>query len=61
VLLAIGEAGAFPVVIRGEIAAPVSASFTDHPLEGAIRELVSTHTLIVMRRSPARRGSPRVA
>ena len=53
VLRAIGKAGAFPVVIRGELAAPVSASFTDHPLEGALRELVSTHALIVMRKEPS--------
>ena len=50
VLRAIGEAGAFPVVIRGELAAPVSVSLAKQPLESAIRELVGRHTLILTRK-----------
>lgn len=48
VLRAIGAAGAFPVLIRGEVDALVSASLVEQPLETAIRQLVGTHTLILI-------------
>jgi hypothetical protein len=52
VLRAIGRAGGFEVALRGTLAAPVSASFADRPLEDAIRGLVAGHSLVV-RRDPA--------
>jgi len=52
VLRAIGEAGAFDVVLRGELAEPVHQSFSNEPLEKAIRALVGRHSLIVIRGDP---------
>ena len=52
VLRAIGAAGGFDVVLRGELAEPVNQSFTSEPLEDAIRTLVGRHSLIVIRGDP---------
>jgi HEAT repeats len=49
VLRAIGAAGGFRVVVKGVLAEPVAASFTDQPLEDAIRELVGRRSLVVVR------------
>jgi hypothetical protein len=53
VLRAIGAAGAFEVVLRGELAELVTQSFTNQPLEGAIRQLVGAHFLVVHHDRPA--------
>jgi hypothetical protein len=52
VLRAIGAAGGFDVVLRGELAEPVNQSFTSEPLEDAIRTLVGRHSLIVIHGDP---------
>ena len=52
VLRAIGQAGAFEVVLRGAFAMPVSAAFADRPLEDAIRELAEGHSMIVRHGDP---------
>lgn len=55
VLLAIGEAGSFRVVLRGTFATPIRDMFADRPLEDAIRRLVEGHSLVILRddRDPA--------
>jgi HEAT repeats/HEAT repeat len=52
VLRAIGEAGAFRVVLRGTFAAPVRESFADRPLEDAIRRLVDGHSVVILHENP---------
>jgi hypothetical protein len=47
VLRAIGEAGAFEVVLRGGFATPIRASFVDRPLDDAIRQLVAGHSVVI--------------
>jgi hypothetical protein len=49
VLRAIGTAAPIRVTIRGALDQPVSVSFSDRPLEAAIRELVGQHSLILIR------------
>jgi hypothetical protein len=49
VLQAIGEAGGFAVVIRGDLAQPVERRFEDRPLEDALQELTKGHTVIIKR------------
>jgi HEAT repeats len=48
VLRAIGEAGGFRVVLRGDFASPVRESFADQPLEDAIRRLVEGHSVVML-------------
>jgi hypothetical protein len=52
VLRAIGEAGSFRVVLRGKFAERVNRSFTDEPLEVAIRRLVDGHSVMALRDDP---------
>jgi HEAT repeats len=52
VLRAIGEAGSFRVVPRGEFAEPVNRSFTDEPLDDAIRRLVEGHSVVILHNDP---------
>jgi hypothetical protein len=47
VLQAIGDAGGFAVVIRGDLAQPVERRFEDRPLEDALQELTKGHTVII--------------
>lgn len=49
VLRAIGEAGSFEVVLRGELASPVRDAFADQPIEDAIRRLARGHSVVVLR------------
>jgi hypothetical protein len=53
VLRAIGEAAGFPVVLDGMLATPVSQSLTDEPLEDALRRLLGTNGMVVVRRHEA--------
>jgi hypothetical protein len=48
VLLAIGKAGAFEVVLRGGFATPVYETIADRPLEDAILSLVGDHSVVVV-------------
>jgi HEAT repeats len=52
VLRAIGEAGAFEVVLRGAFVTPVRESFADRPLEDAILHLVEGHSVVLRRDDP---------
>jgi hypothetical protein len=62
VLRAIGEAGAFGVVLRGKLAEPVHQSFNGEPLEDAIRKLVGPHSLIIVRHDlPSGEAGPGLA
>jgi HEAT repeats len=49
VLYAIGEAGGFAVVIRGDLAQPVERVIEAEPLEDALQELARGHSMIVKR------------
>jgi HEAT repeats len=53
VLRAIGAAGAFEVVLRGGFATPVRTSFADRPLDDAIRELVTGHSVVIAYAAPS--------
>jgi HEAT repeats len=52
VLRAIGEAGSFRVMLRGEFAEPVNHSFIDEPLENTIRRLVEGHSVVILHDDP---------
>jgi hypothetical protein len=52
VLRAIGEAGSFRVVLRGEFAEPISRTVTNEPLEDAIRRLVEGHWVLMLHNDP---------
>jgi hypothetical protein len=52
VLRAVSEAASFRVVLRGTFAEPVNRSFTDEPLEDAIRRLVEGHSVVILRNGP---------
>jgi hypothetical protein len=52
VLRAIGEAGAFEVVLRGGFAAPVRDSFAEQPLVDALRRLVAGHSVVIVHEAP---------
>jgi hypothetical protein len=49
VLRAIGDAGSFRVILRGEFAEPVNGSFTNEPLEDAVPRLVEGHSVVILR------------
>lgn len=49
VLRAVGEAGAFRVVVRGELATVVRDSFEDQPLKDALLRLAGDHSMVLMR------------
>ncbi len=48
VLLAIGAQAGFEVIIRGDLSAPVTWSFSDIPLDKGIRQLLDDSSLIVI-------------
>lgn len=47
VLQAIGEAGGFVVVLRGDLGQPVERTIEDQPLEDALQVLAQGHTIII--------------
>ena len=61
VLRAIGEAGSFGVVLRGEFAMPVRQSFIDRPLEDSVWRLVEGHSVIVVHEAPDASGTAGLA
>lgn len=56
VLRAIGEEGAFRMVLRGRLDAPVRDSFADQPLVDAVRRLVAGHSLVIIHGNSASEG-----
>jgi HEAT repeat protein len=48
VLLAIGAQAGFEVIIRGDLSAPVTSSFSDLPLDKGIRRLLDGNALIMV-------------
>jgi hypothetical protein len=52
VLRVVGEAGSFRVVLRGKLAEPIHRTFTNEPLEDAIRRLVEGHSVVILHADP---------
>jgi len=59
VLLAIGTQAGFEVIIRGDLSAPVTWSFTDLPLDKGIRRLLDDSSLIMVYAPSRGRAEPR--
>ena len=59
VLLAIGTQAGFEVIIRGDLSAPVTRSFTDLPLDKGIRRVVGDGSLIMIYAPSRGRGEVR--
>ena len=53
VLRAIGAAGGFEVILRGPLTEPVDEDIARVPLEEAVRALVGSHGLMVLRAAPS--------